>query len=152
MRKLDFSWPAIVVAAALLCGVLFGGGCAPTSAYISARQIETGAATFVDTAADTFHAYSHARLENIKEGCADLACFKSVSSQWESGTVAPADKAISTARDAVRAFDAALTTASATKNKNFEGAIQSLIQAITSMVAVLNGFGVNVPAFVAKVL
>ena len=29
MRKLDFSWPAIVVAAALLCGVLFGG-CATT--------------------------------------------------------------------------------------------------------------------------
>lgn len=140
----------VIICSMLACIAFFG--CAPTSAYVSARQIETGAAQFVDTAADTWHAYSHARLENYKDACADLECFKACASQWESGTVAPVDKAIVTAREAVYAFDKTLTTASATKAKDFGFAIQSLIQAITTMVTILNGYGVNVQAFVLKVL
>lgn len=122
-------------------------GCAPTSAYVSARQIETGAAKFVDIAADTWHGYSHARLENFKESCADLDCFKTNVSQWESGTVAPADKAIVTAREAVRTFDAALNAANAVQAKDFSAAIQALVQAVTSMASILNGYGLSLALF-----
>lgn len=136
---------ALVVCSALACIAFVG--CAPTSAYVSARQIETGAAKFVDVAADTWHGYSHARLENIKDACADMPCFLAASSQWESGTVAPADKAIVTAREAVRAFDAALNVAGAVQAKDFGAAVQALVQAVTSMVSILNGYGLSLSIF-----
>lgn len=122
-------------------------GCAPTSAYVSARQIETGAAKFVDVSADTWHAYSHAQLENYKQSCADMPCFNALSSQWESGTVAPVDKAIVTAREAVRTFDLALNAAGAVQAKDFSAAVQALIQAVTSMVTILNGYGLSLSIF-----
>lgn len=131
---------------AVLATIVFVG-CAPTSAYVSARQIETGAARFVDISAETWHAYSHARLENIKESCADMPCYLAAAGQWESGTVAPVDKAIVTAREAVRTFDAALNMAGAVQAKDFSAAIQALIQAVTSMVTILNGYGLSLSLF-----
>lgn len=136
---------ALVVCSAL--ATIAFVGCAPTSAYVNARQIETGAAKFVDTAGDTWHAYSHAQLENYKQSCKDMDCFNQLASQWESGTVAPADKAIVTAREAVRTFDKSLNAADAVKAKDFSAAIQDLISAVTSMASILNGYGLSLALF-----
>lgn len=130
-------------AALLLASALFILGCAPTTAYVAARQIEKGAAGFVDVAADTWHAYSHAQLENYKNGCGDLECFKTTAGQWESGTVAPADKAIAAGRDAVKAFGDVLDASGSLQAKDFSTAIQKLIAAVSSMVSILNGYGLS---------
>lgn len=135
-----------VVACTVMTAVVLAG-CAPTSAYVSARQIETGAAKFVDTAADTWHAYSHARLENIKDACGDLDCFKQTVAQWESGTVVHADQAIATARDAVHVFATTLDAANAVQSKDFSAAIQALISAVTQMINILNGYGLTLALF-----
>ena len=136
-----------LVVCAVLCAVgMFG--CAPTSAYVAARNVETGAAQFVDTGADAWHQYSHAQLENYKAACADLACFTTTAGQWESNVVAKADKVISAATLAVREYDASLNTADALKQKDFSAAVAKVVAALTDMYTTLISIGVKIQPFV----
>lgn len=132
---------------ALIICVCLGAGCAPTTAYIAARSFETGASTFVNTGADMWHAYSHAQLENYKQACSDLTCFKTSADQWEANVVAKADKVIVAATLAVRELDAGLATKDAVSQKDFSAAIAKVIAALTDMYTTLKGIGVHIQPF-----
>lgn len=138
----------IRVAALLGAAALFAlSGCAPTTAYVAARNVETGAAAFVNTGADVWHAYSHAKLENCKDAVADYQSFLQCTNDWEENGVKVADKVIVTARDGVHELDTTLAAADATKAKDYSTAVAKVIAAITDMVNTLTGLGVKLPTF-----
>lgn len=134
-------WLALIVCACL------GVGCAPTTAYVAARNLETGASAFVNAGADIWHTYSHAKLENCKDAVADYQSFLQCANSWEENAVKPADKAIVTARDTVHDFDTSLAAADATKAKDYSAAVAKVIAAVTEFYNVLTGLGAKLPAF-----
>ena len=137
---------AIWFAAALVVGGILGG-CAPTTAYVAARNVETGAAAFVNASADVWHAYSHSTLENCKDSVADYQSFLQCSGAWEEDAVKPADKAIAAARDAVHDLDTALSATDALQAKDFSAAVGKAIALITDMYNTLISLGAKLPAF-----
>lgn len=136
---------ALVIASAMACAAFVG--CAPTTAYVAARNVETGAASFVNASADLWHAYSHAKLENCKDAVADYQSFLQCANDWEENGVKVADKAIIGARDAVHDLDTALGAADAVQAKDFSAAVGKAITLITDMLNTLTGLGVKLPAF-----
>ena len=136
---------ALVIASAMACIAFVG--CAPTTAYVAARNVETGAATFVNAAADTWHAYSHAKLENCKDSVADYQSFLQCANAWEEDVVKPADKAIAAARDAVHDLDTALAATDAVQAKDFSAAVGKAITLITDLFNTLTALGAKLPAF-----
>lgn len=132
--------------ALLICACL-GVACAPTTAYVAARNFETGAAQFVDVGADAWHAYSHQKFENCKDAVADFQSFLQCANAWEEDSVKVADKAIVGAREAVHQLDNSLATADAVKATDYSGGVAKVVAAITEMYNTLTALGAKLPAF-----
>jgi hypothetical protein len=136
-------WLALVVASALVAG------CAPTSAYVSARKAEETAAVTLQASYATWRDYDRAHQEQIVAAAADLATAKQQLGQYRSSTQTKVDEAFIAARQSVSAFDNLLSAAGATLVKDYTTAITELLGAMATLSGVLAQYGVTLPAIPA---
>lgn len=130
---------------ALVGAILALAGCSPTAAYVTAVKIKGVAA---QTTLDSYEAWRQFDVKHQQDLLAtspSVDAFVSEVKAWRTGVQKPVDDAFATLRDAVNTYSIALDASSATKAKDFSGAVAKLIAAVEQVVSTLKRYNVNVP-------
>ena len=132
----------------LLLASIVLASCAPTTAYVTARHIEAGAAQVLMDSYEAWRKIDVAHQQQILASSETLAGYEIAISNWRTRDQQPIDKAFTAARDTVYAYSKSLDTDDAVKQKDFGVAIGNVLGAISALAAILVQYGVNVPKVV----
>jgi hypothetical protein len=131
-----------IVAAAL--AVAFGG-CAPTSAYVTARRVESGASDSLRLAYVAWREVDVNHQNELLINAQTYPDYEAAVAKWRSGPQKDIDNAFATARDALVTLDAALGVRDAVSRTDFSLLESKVVAAIGAVVAVLTRYGVKIP-------